>query len=79
MKVFIATSTFGDFSNESIDHLRQNELDVCLNKLGRKLTDNELIKFAENDNFRVNGLISSIEGLGIQLTVDDFENYLNIL
>ena len=47
MKVFIATSTFGDFSNESIDHLRQNELDVCLNKLGRKLTDNELIKFAE--------------------------------
>jgi hypothetical protein len=41
MKVFIATSTFGDFSNESIDHLRQNELDVCLNKLGRKLTDNE--------------------------------------
>jgi D-3-phosphoglycerate dehydrogenase len=57
MKVFIATSTFGDFSNESIDHLRQNELDVCMNKLGRKLTDNELIKFAA----KCDGIIAGTE------------------
>ena len=48
MKVFIATTTFGVFSDKPIDLLKKNGFKIFLNKKKRKLTENE-IKQCVND------------------------------
>lgn len=42
MKIFIATSTFGVFSDKPIKLLKKNGFEISLNKKKRKLTENEI-------------------------------------
>ena len=54
-KIFIATSTFGVHSKEPIKILEDESKDFNFNPLSRKLTSNELIKFAHDSNGIVAG------------------------
>lgn len=47
-KIFISTSSFGDFSNEPIDLLKSEGFEVILNPLGRKLNETETIEFLKD-------------------------------
>ena len=40
-KIFISTTTFGQFSDEPVTLLESHEYDIAFNKLGRKLTEEE--------------------------------------
>ena len=53
--IFIATSTFGVHSKEPIKILEDESKDFNFNPLSRKLTSNELIKFAHDSNGIVAG------------------------
>jgi D-3-phosphoglycerate dehydrogenase len=44
-KIFISTSSFGDFSSEPIDLLKREGFEVIINPLGRKLNEKETIEF----------------------------------
>ena len=43
-KIFVATSTLAQFSDESLSILEENRLKVCQNNLGRKLNEEELLE-----------------------------------
>ena len=45
MKVFIATTTFGVFSDKPLKELKKNGFHVSFNKKNRKLTENEIKKY----------------------------------
>jgi len=47
-KVFISTSSFGDFSGEPVDLLKREGFEVILNPLGRKLNETETIEFLKD-------------------------------
>ena len=51
-KIFISTSSFGDFSSEPIELLKREGFEVTLNPLGRKLNEKETIEFL-NDSVGV--------------------------
>ena len=55
--IFIATSTFGVHSNEPINRLEYGGDAIVLNPLSRKLTSNELIKYAHD----ATGIIAGTE------------------
>ncbi len=55
--IFIATSTFSVYSNEPIDRLEDGSREIILNPLSRKLTSNELIKYAHD----ATGIIAGTE------------------
>ena len=55
--IFIATSTFGEFDLEPINKLTKNNFTFSSNKLKRKLTEDELIKYGK-DSF---GIIAGTE------------------
>jgi len=55
--IFIATSTFGVHSNESINRLECNGKTIIFNPLSQKLTSNELIKYANDTS----GIIAGTE------------------
>ncbi len=40
-KIFISTTTFGQFSDEPVTLLESQKYDIVFNKLGRKLTEKE--------------------------------------
>ena len=42
MKVFVATTTFGQFSDKPINLLKKNGFKIFLNKKKRKLTESEI-------------------------------------
>jgi D-3-phosphoglycerate dehydrogenase / 2-oxoglutarate reductase len=56
-RILIATSTFGAHSNEPIDRLEDGSREILLNPLSRKLTSNELIKYAHD----ATGIIAGTE------------------
>ena len=56
-KIFVATSTFGVHSKEPIKILEDESKDFIFNPLSRKLTSNELIKFAKDSD----GIIAGTE------------------
>jgi D-3-phosphoglycerate dehydrogenase len=47
-KIFISTSSFGDFSSEPIDLLKSEGFEVKLNPLGRKLNETETIELLKD-------------------------------
>tara|TARA_Y100000768_G_C23989531_1_gene691315 strand:- start:489 stop:1418 length:930 start_codon:yes stop_codon:yes gene_type:complete len=55
--IFIATSTFAEFDLKPINELTKNDFTFSLNKLKRKLTEDELIKYGK-DSF---GIIAGTE------------------
>jgi len=56
-KIFIATSTFAVHSNKPIKKLKDEGEEIVLNPLSRKLTSNELIKYADD----ATGIIAGTE------------------
>jgi len=46
-RVYIATSSFGYFSNSSLTLLKSNDLNIIMNEKGRKLTENEIVYSAK--------------------------------
>jgi len=48
-KVFISTSSFGEFSSEPVDLLKREGFEVTLNPLGRKLNETETIEFLKDN------------------------------
>ena len=56
-KIFIATSTFAVHSNKPIKKLEDEGEEIVLNPLSRKLTSNELIKYADD----ATGIIAGTE------------------
>jgi D-3-phosphoglycerate dehydrogenase len=47
-KVFISTSSFGDFSSQPVDLLKEQGYDVILNPLRRKLNDAEVMELLQD-------------------------------
>lgn len=47
-KIFISTSSFGDFSSEPVDLLEREGFEVTLNPLGRKLNETETIELLKD-------------------------------
>ena len=56
-KVFISTSTFAQFSNEPINILKDNGVEIILNEKGRKLTYDELVSII----YEFEGVIAGTE------------------
>lgn len=59
MKVFVSTSSFGEFSNLPIDMMKNSGLEVELNSFGRKLTEEEI----KSKLYDVDFLIAGTESL----------------
>tara|TARA_A100001015_G_scaffold230112_1_gene260289 strand:- start:2798 stop:3703 length:906 start_codon:yes stop_codon:yes gene_type:complete len=57
MKILIAPSTFGEFSDQPFRLLKENGFDIIQNPYGRKLTQSELFSLLEG----VSGVIAGLE------------------
>lgn len=56
-KVLVGASSFGKASPEPIDFLQQNDVEVMLNPEGRKLTKDEVIRYAQD----CDGILAGLE------------------
>ena len=58
--IFIATSSFAVHSNKPIKILEERKETIFLNPLSRKMSSDELLKYASGTSFIITGLIYTI-------------------